>query len=118
MCYKAIPPYLEQQEKETDLKAKEAQYAPAEPIYHQYNDMLDFYNQAMELGNVINHPNDQLVAFMEELETKILQSACVLEFTSMGDMAVIKFQANDYEEAAKIIEEDTMKKMKSIVDIQ
>lgn len=115
MCYKAIPPYLEQQEKETDLKAKETQYAPAEPIYHQYNDMLDFYNQAIVLGNVINHPNDQLVAFMEELETKILQSACVLEFTSMGDMAVIKFQANDYEEAAKIIE--TMRTFKSLANV-
>lgn len=115
MCYLAIPPYLEQQEREEELKAREAEYAPAEPLYHQYNDMLDFYNQAIVLGNVINHPNDQLVAFMEELESKILQSACVLEFTSMGDVAVIKFKANDYEEAAKIIE--TMRTFKSLVNV-
>ncbi len=112
LCFLSIPPYLEAQQEEKDLKSQEATYAPAEPVYHQYNGMVAFYKEVLTNTMQTEHPNNNLIPFLEELEKKIISDASVMEFTSTKENAVIMFEAPDYEAAAKLIE--TMRTFDSV----
>lgn len=104
MCYLSIPPYLEAKAEKEDLQAKEVQYAPAEPIYHQYNGMVAFYDEVRTQYNLTENPNDGLVKFLEELEKKMVEGSVITQFSSQKDRVVMNMQAPDYEAAAKMIE--------------
>ena len=80
------------------------QYAPAEPIYHQYNGMVAFYDEVRTQYNSLENPNDGLVKFLEELETKMVEGSVITQFSSQKDRVVMNMQAPDYEAAAKMIE--------------
>lgn len=85
------------------LKAMEAQYIEAEEIYNRYTSTLDVYQQVYSSSLLLEHPNDNILAFFNELEQKLPHDIRVEAITSDETNIVMTFICNSKEEAAGII---------------
>lgn len=85
------------------LKAMEAQYVEAEEIYNRYTSTLDVYQQVYSSSLLLEHPNDNILAFFNELEQKLPHDIRVEAITSDETNIVMTFICNSKEEAAGII---------------
>ena len=85
------------------LKAMEAQYIEAEEIYNRYTSTLDVYQQVYSSSLLLEHPNDNILAFFNELEQKLPHDIRVEAITSDETNVVMTFICNSKEEAAGII---------------
>ncbi|MBQ8138034.1 MAG: pilus assembly protein PilM [Lachnospiraceae bacterium] len=85
------------------LKAMEAQYIEAEEIYNRYTSTLDVYQQVYSSSLLLEHPNDNILAFFNELEQKLPHDIRVEAITSDDTNIVMTFICNSKEEAAGII---------------
>ena len=104
MCALSIPPYLEEQENEKELNNLIATYEEAEKLYNSYNGLKALDEQVTMQYRITDHPNNSLIAFLDEMEVKMPSDSYLQEFYSDGEAAVMKVRATSYEEAAKIIE--------------
>lgn len=100
----ALTRYYEAKDNQTRLQRLENEYLPAETVYNQYNNMTVFYNEVYSGYRLAEHPNDNLIAFLGELEEKLPADALLTEFTSNSEQAVLNMQVADKEQAAKVIE--------------
>lgn len=111
----ALTKYNEALDEQTRLQRLENEYLPAEAVYNQYNDMLFFYKEVESGYKMTEHPNDNLVAFLEELEEKLPADAEMIEFTSDSEQAVLTMKVADKEQAAKVIQ--TLRGFESVMDV-
>lgn len=115
LCISALVNYNEALEEQKTLKRLEAEYAPAENVYQTYNNMTAFYKE-VEVGYKSTlTPNDNLIAFLEELEEKLPADAQLTEFSSDDTQASLTMKVADKEQAAKIIQ--TLRDFDSVLDV-
>lgn len=111
----AFAGYNEAKTEQMRLQRLETQYAPAEAVHNAYNNMTAFYNEVEAGYKMTEHPNDKLIAFLEELEEKLPAEAEVMEFSSNDKEALITMLVADKEQAAKVIQ--TLRDFDSVKDV-
>lgn len=77
--------------------------------------MTAFYNEVEAGYKMTEHPNDNLIAFLEELEEKLPAEAELVEFSSNDKEAVLTMKVVDKEQAAKVIQ--TLRGFDSVMDV-
>lgn len=107
--------YNEVKAEEARLQRLEATYAPAESVYHQYNNLTALFNEVRAGYRMTESPNDGLLDFLTELEEKLPADALVRDFASNDTQAVITLEVSDMEEAAKVIQ--TMREFTSLMTV-
>lgn len=111
----ALMRYSDALQEQQRLQRLETEYAPAEVVYSTYNNVITFYKE-MEIGyKLTEHPNDNLIAFLQELEEKLPADAELTEFTSNQEQATLTMKVLNKEEAAKIIQ--TLRDFDSVMDV-
>ncbi len=103
------------EKEEARLKALEAQYAEAEVVHKKYLAMSDFYVDMKYKHEMTKHSNDNLIAFLEELQEKMPSDMFVTQFYS--DMEVVRMTVHvpELEEAAVVIQ--TFRDISSLMDV-
>ena len=91
------------------------QYEEAEKVYNTYNSVTAFYEAVREAYSQTQNPNDNLLAFLAELEEKLPASSEVTDFSSDSEQAVISLKVYSKEEAAKVIQ--TLRGFDSLMDV-
>lgn len=91
------------------------QYEEAEKVYNTYNSVTAFYEAVREAYAQTQNPNDNLLAFLAELEEKLPASSEVTDFSSDSEQAVISLKVHSKEEAAKVIQ--TLRGFDSLMDV-
>ncbi len=111
----ALAEYNEALEEQQRLQRLEAEYAPAENVYNTYNNLIAFYKEVENGYKLTEHPNDQLIAFLEELEDKLPADAVLTDFTSDGTEAVLTLKVRDKETAARVFQ--VLRGFDSLMDV-
>lgn len=107
--------YQDALQEQQRLKRLETEYAPAEAVYNTYNNVVAFYKE-LEVGyKLTEHPNDNLIAFLQELEEKLPVDAELTEFTSDNEQATLTMMVANKEEAAKVIQ--TLRDFDSVKEV-
>lgn len=99
--YMSYQSALEEQKR---LQGLESTYLPAEQIYQRYMAMSTMYQDILMGHLMTNRPNDNILNFVSELETKLPADVIVMEFTSDDDQAVLLIRAANKDTAAGIIQ--------------
>ena len=100
----ALAEYNSALQEQKRLQRLEAEYAPAENVYNTYNNLMTFYKEVENGYKLTEHPNDSLIAFLEELEDKLPADAVVTDFSSDGTEAILTLKVKDKETAAKVFQ--------------
>ncbi len=103
------------QDQNRDLRKVEQQYEEAEVIYNEYLTTLDVYKQVENASLLIEHPNDNILAFFDELEKKLPSDVKINNLSSNNTVCSIEFCVDSKEKAAKIIE--LFRTFDTIVDV-
>lgn len=96
--------YQSQLEEQKRLQGLETTYLPAEQIYQRYVAMSTMYQDILMGHLMTNRPNDNILNFLGELETKLPADVTVMEFTSDDEQSVLLIRAADKDMAAAIIQ--------------
>ncbi len=115
MVVKSLIPYYAAKEVENSLKAQEAQYAEAEPIYNRFVNMSELYLEVINQYRMTEHSNDEIVAFFTELEQKLPSDTVVKEIVSDSESARITFWVPELEQSAKILQ--ILRGFESVMDV-
>ena len=115
MVWFSVTPYLAQMAQNIYLKQQEAIYAPAEDVYNSYVATGELYTQVYTAYSSLKTPNDNLLAFLEELEETMPYDAELIEFTSNAEQAVITLSVDDLEKAARLIQK--MRDFDNLMDV-
>lgn len=110
-----ITGYNDAKEEEARLLELQTKYEEAEEVYNTYNNMVAFYNQVKTGYLMTEHPNDNLLAFLQELEEKLPADAEVTDFSSDSTQAMLTMKVTSKEEAAKVIQ--TLRGFDCIMDV-
>lgn len=110
-----ITGYNDAKEEEARLLELQAKYEEAEEVYNTYNNMVAFYHQVKTGYLMTEHPNDNLLAFLVELEEKMPADAEVTDFSSDSTQAMLTMKVTSKEEAAKVIQ--TLRGFDCIMDV-
>ena len=111
----ALMRYSDALQEQQRLRRLETEYAPAEVVYNTYNNFITFYKE-MEIGyKLTEHPNDNLIVFLQELEEKLPVDAQLTEFTSDNEQATLTMKVINKEEAAKVIQ--MLRSFDSVMDV-
>lgn len=116
LCVFSIMPYNEEYKKNANLKNMETMYLPAVTVKEQYEKTQVFYEKVKEGYGLSDSNNDNLLAFLTELEAKLPADAVVREFTSDNSQASMTIRAASMEEAAKIIQ--TVRGFECVQDVE
>lgn len=100
----ALLPYSSEKDREKKLKEDEATYAKAEDVYNQYLAVLKLHSYVKSRWQMTEHPNDGLVAFLEELEQKLPSDIVVDDYLSEADSVTLSMRVSSLEEAAKVFQ--------------
>lgn len=100
----ALLPYSSEKSREKKLKEDEATYAKAEDVYNQYLAVLKLHAYVKSRWQMTEHPNDGLVAFLEELEQKLPSDIMVDDFLSEAGSIKLSMRVSSLEEAAKVFQ--------------
>ena len=111
----SIARYSDAKSEEQRLARLEAEYGPAEGVYNTYNQIQIVYQEVENGRKLTSGPNDNLIAFLEELEQKLPASAELTEFSSDEEQAVLTMKVDDKEQAAKIIQ--TLREFDCVMDV-
>lgn len=90
-------------EEQSRLQGLETTYIPAEQIYQRYVAMSTMYQDILMGHLMTNRPNDNILNFLGELETKLPADVSVMEFTSNDDQALLLIRVADKDTAAGVI---------------
>lgn len=100
----AFLPYREAQKEEERLKSLEQTYAEAEVIHKQFLAIEELYNDILVKNNLTANNNDNVLAFLEELEEKLPSDVFLKTITSNDTSVAMIIHVADYEEAARILQ--------------
>ena len=110
---KTYIPYNNAVKEEERLKNLEATYAPAEIVHKQYTSIEAMYNEVVAKMELTESNNDNVIAFLDELETKLPSDAKLKSFASNNESVALLVHVANYDEAGKVLqilrEFDTLK---------
>ena len=86
------------------LQLEEEKYSSAVVTYNKYNAVLNLMNAIKDGYDMTTSENDNLLAFLSELEKTLPKDALVKEITSDNTFAKITIQTYDLSTAAKVIQ--------------
>lgn len=97
----SILPYMTAQRTNASLKQQEAELAPVEVIFQEYNHTKAYYDDVMNMYNGLEKQNDGLVSFLLELQQKLPATSNVASFSA--DLTQVTMNINvDSKEAAAL----------------
>lgn len=97
----SILPYMTAQRTNASLKQQEADLAPVEVIFQEYNHTKAYYDDVMNMYNGLEKQNDGLVSFLLELQQKLPATSNVASFSA--DLTQVTMNINvDSKEAAAL----------------
>lgn len=108
--------YRTQELEQKTLKNQEAQYLPAEQVYKDYQAVEALYNEILAADKLCSSENDNLIAFLTDIEKMFPEDAILEEFTSDNDQAVLKMKSEKLEYAAKLAEK--FRAFESVMDVR
>ena len=97
--------YMELQRTNMELKAQNSDLEAIIPIYNEYTATLASYNLVTAMYGVTENRNEELVEFLEELESKMPKDVHVVSFTSTVDGVAINMNVSSKSEAAAAVEQ-------------
>ncbi len=96
---------MEAQRQNMELKAQNSSLEEIIPIYNEYVATQASYNLVQTMYSMTENRNEELVEFLEELETKLPADVHVVSFTSTIDGVAINMSVSTKSEAASAIEQ-------------
>ena len=96
----SVLPYLSAQRTNEELVKREAELAPVEIIYNEYTSMQLFAEDVKQMYRTTQTHNEELLAFIYELEEKMPSLINVLTFTATNDDVTMNIQLDSKESAA------------------
>ena len=100
----AMLPYQEAQKEEARLKELEAKYQEAEVVHKQYENVQQLFQEVEQKCAMLNHPNDNMLDFIMELEEKFPSDVQLTALVSDGECATLSMKTKDFDEGAKVIQ--------------
>lgn len=100
----ALLPYNEAKAEEKRLKGLEAQYQEAEVVYNQFKATAALYGEVKKISRMTLHSNDEIVAFLTELEQKLPSNIALQSIDSSAAECLLTFNIPDVEEVAKVVQ--------------
>ncbi len=97
--------YIGLQKTNAELKAQSSDLEEIIPIYNEYVETTNTYNQVTAMYEATENRNDGLYDFMSELEEKLPTNVSVVSFTSERDTVTINMDVPTKEEAAMAVEQ-------------
>jgi type IV pilus assembly protein PilM len=94
------------------LQNKVTELEPVEQVYNQYVSVNAIYQQVVTMYKTTQSPNEKLLEFMNELESKMPSSTNITTFSSTSERVTIGIRVNTKEEAVSAIY--TLRKFASI----
>lgn len=101
----SILPYRAAVKKKEELLAREAELAAIEEVYKDKLRAEAVYNETKKMYESTEHQNDNLIAFLEELETKLPSTVNVLTFSADDERVSINMNVESKEAVAMTIQE-------------
>ena len=96
----SILPYLSAQKVNEELVQKEAELAPVELTYQEYNNTTAQYNDVKAMYETTTTQNEYLLAFLEELQNKLPSTVNVLSFSADTTKVSMNMNVESKEAAA------------------
>ena len=97
--------YMGLQKTNMELMAQNTDLEEIIPIYNEYTATLASYNLVTAMYSRTENRNEELVEFLEELESKMPSDVHVVSFTSTVDGVAINMNVSSKSEAAAAIEQ-------------
>ena len=104
MCAMSLLPYNAAVKEEERLKQLEIDYSEAEVVHEQHIAMTALHEEVTNKVRVAEHANDNIIAFLEELEQKLPSDVILTDITSNEEKAVLTMEVADLEEAGKVFQ--------------
>ncbi len=111
----SVIPYTEEVAKEEELQAQLVLYEEGKKAFDQYTATQNFYNAVVLGTNMSQHPNDNLLDFLEELEKELPDEVYLDEFTSNDEQCIMIMYVKDQNVAAKTV--NTLRNFESVMDV-
>jgi type IV pilus assembly protein PilM len=87
------------------MKAQESELEEIIPIYNEFVQTTNAYNQVTAMYEATENRNDELYDFITELEEKLPADASVVSFTSESESVTINMNVPSKEDAAAVAEQ-------------
>jgi hypothetical protein len=97
--------YIGLEKTNMEMKAQESKLEEIIPIYNEFVETTNTYNQVKAMYETTENRNDELYEFIEELETKLPADAGVVSFTSESDTVTMNINVPSKEDAAATAEQ-------------
>lgn len=97
--------YMDVQKQNMELHAQNSDLEDIIPIYNEYTSTLASYNIVKTMYGQTENRNEELVEFLEELETKMPSDVHVVSFASTIDGVAINMDVSSKSEAAAAVEQ-------------
>lgn len=101
----ALLPYQEAKEENERLLKRLEELKPVEELYNIYQATQTLWLDAEAMYELTENHNDNLVAFIEELEQKMPSDIHTISMTAAADNAVMNIEIGSKEAAAKVLQE-------------
>lgn len=101
----SILPYQAEVKKKEELLAREAELVAIEEVYKDKLRAELVYNETKKMYESTEHQNDNLIAFLEELEMKLPSTVNVLTFSADDERVSINMNVESKEAVAMTIQE-------------
>lgn len=101
----ALLPYQEAKEENARLLRRLEELKPVEELYATYQATQTLWLDAEAMYELTQNHNDNLVAFIEELEQKMPSAIRVISMTASADNAVMNIEIDSKEAVAKVLQE-------------
>lgn len=98
-----------------ELSAERDELLPVVTAFNSYQETLGLYNEVTHIYDITKNRNEELRAFVEELEEVIPSNAYVTSFSSDGKNAVLSLTCRNKEEAGNMIE--SLRRFNSVLSV-
>lgn len=101
----SLVPYKAAEKRKKELTAREADLVAIESVYKDKLKSELVYSEVKKMYESTEHQNDNLIAFLEELEMKLPSTVNVLTFSADDERVSINMNVESKEAAALVIQE-------------
>lgn len=102
--------------KKAELNARVEEMKPAEVIYNEYNYVSTLYGDAQIIQQSSSNNNDDLRAFIEEMEKRMPSDITVMSLTAMPESITVNMNVQSKEAAARAVAE--FRKFESVSTVE
>lgn len=115
MFVRSYIPYTEEKAREAELNELLVTYQEGKDAYDQFVATQQLYNGVVTGTNMSKHPNDNLLAFLDELEKKLPAEVMLDEFASDDEQCVMIMYVENKRIAAKAV--NTLRSFESVQNV-